>query len=238
MARRDNPNATGATSVGTDTANGDLTRDDVRTGEPVDTRTGDPVVVRHTDTVDGRDRTGVLVDHGRQHARFGGMKWGAAFFGWLSANGLTVLLLAIASAAGVAIGYTKNTTTDEAANNAGTLGVAGGIVLLVILAIGYYAGGYVAGRMARFDGVRQGMAVWLWGLLVTVLLAIAGVAFGAKYNVLSQLNLPRIPVDEGTATTAAVVALVAVLVVTLLASVLGGKAGEHYHRRVDRAGIV
>ena len=29
-----------------------------------------------------------------QHDRFGGIKWGAAFFGWLSANGLAVLLVA------------------------------------------------------------------------------------------------------------------------------------------------
>ena len=42
-----------------------------------------------------------------QHARFGGIKWGAAFFGWLSANGLAVILVALLSAAGVAIGLTQ-----------------------------------------------------------------------------------------------------------------------------------
>ena len=30
-----------------------------------------------------------------QHARYGGIKWGAAFFGWLSANGLAVILVAL-----------------------------------------------------------------------------------------------------------------------------------------------
>src|SRR4051794_41811521 len=35
-----------------------------------------------------------------QHERFGGIKWGAAFFGWLCANGLAVLLIAALSAAG------------------------------------------------------------------------------------------------------------------------------------------
>ena len=29
-----------------------------------------------------------------QRSRYGGIKWGAAFFGWLSANGLAVLLVA------------------------------------------------------------------------------------------------------------------------------------------------
>ena len=42
-----------------------------------------------------------------QHARYGGTKWGAAFFGWLSANGLAVLLLAVLSAAGVAFGLSQ-----------------------------------------------------------------------------------------------------------------------------------
>ena len=169
------------------------------------------------------------------HERFGGIKWGAAFFGWLSANGLNVVLLALATAAGAAVGITQ-TTTSEAKNNAETIGLVGGIVLLVILAIGYYAGGYVAGRMSRFDGARQGMAVWVIGLLVTIALAAAGAIFGSKYNVLSQLNLPRIPVDEGTATTGGIIALVLVLLATLGAAILGGKAGERFHRKVDRAG--
>ena len=172
----------------------------------------------------------------RQHERYGGFKWGSAFFGWLCANGLTVILLALATAAGAAVGLTQ-ASEQEARSNAGTIGIAGGIALLVILALGYFAGGYVASRMARFDGARQGLAVWLVGLLVTVALGVAGALFGAKYNVLSQLNLPRIPVDEGTATTGGLVALALVLVVTLAAAVLGGKTGERYHRKVDRAGL-
>jgi hypothetical protein len=35
--------------------------------------------------------------------------------------------------------------------------------------------------------------VWVIGLLVTILLAVAGVLLGAKYNVLSKLSLPHIP---------------------------------------------
>ena len=64
--------------------------------------------------------------------------------------------------------------------------------------IAYYAGGYVAGRMSRFDGARQGFGVWLFGLLVTIAIAAAGAIFGDKYNVFEQLNLPRIPVSTAT----------------------------------------
>jgi hypothetical protein len=173
-----------------------------------------------------------------QHERFGGIKWGAAFFGWLSANGLAVLLIAALSAAGVAIGLTQGVpSADETTSNADSIGIGGGIALLVVLFLAYLAGGYVAGRMSRFDGIRQGVAVWLIGLLVVVALAVLGAVLGAKYNVLSQLDLPRIPVDEGTATTAGIIALVAVLVVTLIGAVLGGKLGERFHRKVDRAGF-
>ena len=176
---------------------------------------------------------------GAQRARYGGMKWGAAFFGWLSANGLAVLLLALLSAAGVALGLSQGLdTADEAAEQVTTgIGLGGGIAVLVILFLAYLAGGYVAGRMSRFDGFRQGLAVWLIGLLVVLALAAAGAILGSEYNVLQQLNLPRIPVDEGTATTAGIITLAAVLLATLLGAVLGGKLGERYHRKVDRAGF-
>jgi hypothetical protein len=173
-----------------------------------------------------------------QRASFGGIKWGAAFFGWLSANGLAVILVALLSAAGVALGLAQGVdSADEAASQVETLGIGGGIAVLVVLFLAYLAGGYVAGRMARFDGARQGLAVWLVGLLVVLLLAAAGGILGTQYNVLRQLNLPRIPIDEGTATTAGIITLVAILLVTLLGAVLGGKLGDHYHRKVDRAGF-
>ena len=69
-----------------------------------------------------------------QHDRFGGIKWGAAFFGWLSANGLAVLLIALISAAGVAIGLTQGVpSAGEATANASEIGIGGGIALLVVL---------------------------------------------------------------------------------------------------------
>jgi hypothetical protein len=149
-----------------------------------------------------------------------------------------VLLVALLGAAGVAVGLTQGVpSTDQATQEASTIGVVGGIVLLVILFLAYLAGGYVAGRMARFDGTRQGVAVWVIGLLVVLALALAGLVFGSQYNVLQQLNLPRIPIDEGTATTGGVIALVAVLVVTLIGAVVGGKLGDRFHRKVDRPGF-
>ena len=182
-----------------------------------------------------------------QHDRFGGINWGAAFFCWLSANGLAVLLLAITSAAGVAIGLTdvSTSTLQESARsaadgdlgNVAPIGIAGGVAVLVVLALAYFAGGYVAGRMSRFDGARQGLAVWLVGMVAVIALAALAAAFGAEYNVLARLNLPRIPIDEGSATRGGVIALVAVVLIAAIAAVLGGLTGERYHRRIDRAAL-
>ena len=64
-----------------------------------------------------------------------------------------------------------------------------------------------------------------------------GAILGSEFNVLSQLNFqPQIPIDEGSLATGGIIALVAILVGTAIAAVLGGKAGERYHRKVDRAG--
>ncbi|WP_246081139.1 hypothetical protein [Modestobacter altitudinis] len=174
-----------------------------------------------------------------QQARYGGISWGAAFFGWLSANGMAVILIALLSAGGLAFGLSDAVSSvDEAADSAASgIGLGAGIALLIALFLAYLAGGYCAGRMARFDGAKQGVAVWLIGLVVVVLLALAGIFFGSEYNVFSELDLPRIPVDEGSATTAGIIALVAVLVVTLVGAVLGGVLGARYHRKVDRVGF-
>src|SRR3712207_3235587 len=87
----------------------------------------------------------------RQRDAFGGFNWGSAFFGWLVAVGLGALLTALVSAAGAAIGLTS-TSESGAQDNAETIGIVGGVLLLIVSMIAYYCGGYVAGRMSRFDG--------------------------------------------------------------------------------------
>jgi hypothetical protein len=171
----------------------------------------------------------------RQRAEYGGLNWGAAFFGWLVAVGMAAILLGLLSAAGTAFGLTE-VSDAEARANAETIGLVGGILLVAVLAIAYYFGGYVSGRMSRFDGGRQGFGTWAIGVTVTIVLAIAGALFGAEYNVLDALGLPNIPIDRGTLTAGAGVALVAVLILSLLTAMGGGKAGERYHRKIDRFG--
>ena len=141
------------------------------------------------------------------------------------------------AAAGTRLGYAENVSTTDATSNAGTIGIVGAAILVVCLLLAYYCGGYVAGRMARFDGARQGFRVWVLGLLVTIAAAVAGWIGGSQYNVFQQLHLPRIPVKEGDITTGALITLIVVLVGTLLAAVAGGRGGEVYHARIDETGF-
>ncbi len=180
----------------------------------------------------------------RQRERFGGIKLGSAFFGWLTATGMAVLLIALLAAAGVAFGVATSTSIDQAAqeseNNTGTaqtVGLVGAITLLVILLIAYYCGGYVAGRMARFNGARQGLAVWLWGVVMALAIAAIAAIAGTQYDVFARLNLPRLPINEGQVTAVGAIAIGAAILAALVGSVVGGLAGMRFHRKVDRAGL-
>ncbi|MEV7631022.1 hypothetical protein AB0N64_01295 [Microbacterium sp. NPDC089318] len=180
---------------------------------------------------------------GREQERFGGFKWGSAFFGWLTATGTAVLLTALLSAvgAGLGLGVTEGDVEDAAKEigaNAQTVTIIGAIALAVVLFIAYYCGGYVAGRMARFSGAKQGLAVWIWAIVIAIVVAIIAAVAGSQFNVLGQLNsFPRIPVDEGSLTATGIITAIVVALVSLGGAILGGIAGMRYHRRVDRVGL-
>jgi hypothetical protein len=175
---------------------------------------------------------------GRLHV---GINWGAAFFGWIAAMGLAVILTAFVAAVGAAVGVTQGTTVEQATTqiqnqDAQTVGLVGLILLAVIAFVSYYGGGYVAARMSRFDGPRQGFGVWLWAVVIAVVVAVVAAIAGARYDVLSTLNtFPRLPVDQGSLTGTGIVALVLLLAITLLGAVIGGGAGMRYHRKLETA---
>ena len=218
-----------------------------REGQPATDRTlvADRAPVTDRDAVDDRGvvdepraipavvaEDTVVAMRARQRDRFGGIRWGSAFFGLLSAIGLAALLLGIVAAAGVAIGVSE--INDVTKGNADTIGLGGAILVLAVLALSWYCGGYVAGRMARFDGARQGVGVWAWTIVIGAALAVAAVIGGSQYDVLHQLNLPNVAVGNESLTTTGLITLAAALVVTLVFAVVGGKAGDLFHRRVDR----
>jgi hypothetical protein len=167
-----------------------------------------------------------------QKQQYGGFNLGSAFFGWIVSVGMEILLIGLFSAVIGAVAVSNGVSL----NRLGSIGIWGALMLLLALAVAYYAGGYVAGRMSRFDGGRQGMGVWAMGLIVTLILALAGALLGNNYNVLQQAQIPSI--DFSALTAGGLLGLLLGLAVTLVAAIAGGKSGEMYHRRVDAAGEV
>lgn len=183
------------------------------------------------------DRDGAGTDRDTVRARekdaFGGIKIGSAFFGWLTTIGATILLVAIVSAVAAGIGIDTSASSQDLRG----VGIGVAIALLVILFIAYFVGGYVAGRMARFNGAKQGLAVWLWAVVIAIVLTVIGLIAGQQTDITSQINLPTIPVSSGDLTVGGLIGLAIVLVVTLIAAILGGLSGMRFHRRVDKAGF-
>jgi hypothetical protein len=208
----------------------ETTREQVERPEQEETRV-QPRFVREDET----GEEALRARWARQREEFGGVSLASAFFGWLVSVGIAAILIGLLSAAGAAFGL-SDVSDAEAEANAETIGIVGALLLLVVFGAAYYLGGYVSGRLSRFDGARQGLAVWGIGLAATILLAGAALLFGEEYNVYERLNLPRIPIDEGALTLGAAAALAAVLLGTPLAAAVGGKTGERFHRKVDRVG--
>ena len=184
-------------------------------------------------TYDGPEDRAAEVQQAREE-KWGGMHLGAGFFGWLVAVGMAVLLSSIIGAIAAAVGDANDVTQSQLDREAGKISVAAAIVLLAVLLISFYAGGYVAGRMSRFDGARQGWAVWLISLVTVVIAAIIGIAYGSEYDVMNRVDIPNVPIPTEDLTLGGAVTIAAAIFATLLAALAGGKAGTHYHSKVDR----
>jgi amino acid transporter len=212
---------------------------DDRSGESKARPIGRDDAATTSSSVSASDRHAVIQ---REKDQFGGIKFGSAFFGWLTATGMAVILTALLAGLGAAVGLGNNVDPQKAAadasKNAETVGIVGAIVLIVILFIAYYCGGYVAGRMARFNGAKQGLAVWLWAIVIAIIFAIVGAIAGSNLNVLANLNsFPRIPINEGALSAGSIITLIVLVAAALVGAILGGLAGMRFHRKVDRAGL-
>lgn len=160
---------------------------------------------------------------GEARRRFGGFDLPAALAGMLAALGLTVLLAGLAGAAG-SVGYQRGADAADLSS--------GGLVTgLVVLLAAFFVGGWVAGRMARYDGVLNGMACALLFVLLAAGVSAAGAWLGERYDFFDDVNLPQWFTDTGEA--AAMTSAIIGIVVMVVAAALGGAVGTRYHRRAD-----
>lgn len=155
--------------------------------------------------------------------RFGGLDVWAALPFLASAIGALVVLGSLLGAFGAAgFGAVDAQAPPQA------LSIGGLVLAVLVLAVALLFAGYVAGRVARYAGLRNAL---LAGVLLLLLIgALAGLA--ATADPVRDLRLPNW-LDQGTATTAALIATVAAIVLGLAAAALGGWLGSRWHRKVD-----
>jgi hypothetical protein len=191
--------------------------------EGVSTGGDDPRVQVVGEGVRTRDVSGDIgVEEAKQ--RFGGLDVPATLAGMLAALGTAVLLGGLLAAAGN-FGYQQGVGGD-------TVTIAGLVAGILTLVVAFLVGGWVAGRIARYDGGRNGVMTAVWFVILAALLAIAGAWAGTEYDVFANVELPQWFTEEARGTEAVISGLVA-LVAMFAAGFFGGKAGERYHRRAD-----
>ncbi len=167
---------------------------------------------------------------------YGGVDWLASFLGFVFVLVAGAIFAAVAGVVLAPLGFSLNLT--------GTLGAAviTGLVLLgVLIFLTYFFGGYVAGRLARFDGGRNGAMLLVWTLLTGLLLLLAAGVFsgflpGGASEALGGLVDATLSA-LGSLSQAGVVGIVVVaaaLLLALLGGLLGGRLGSRYHAEIDR----
>ena len=169
---------------------------------------------------------------------YGGVDWLASFLGFVFVLVAGALLSLVAGLVLVPLGISP----DLAGAELGAAAITGLVLVAILVFLTYFFGGYVAGRLARFDGGRNGAMLLLWtGVTVLILALVNAVLSGflparvsedignlVQNNVLSTIGgLSQLGV-------AGVLIFAGALLVALLGGFLGGRLGSRYHTEIDR----
>jgi hypothetical protein len=175
---------------------------------------------------------------GRLRDMYGGVDWLASFLGFVFALVAAVFFSLIAGLVLAPLGFSLNLGGGEF----GAAVITGLVLVGILVFLTYFIGGYVAGRLARFDGGRNGAMLLLWSVLAVAVLALAGgilssflpagIAGGIRNfiqnNVLATIgNLADLGV-------VGIIVSVGGLLLALLGGFLGGRLGSRYHSEIDR----
>jgi hypothetical protein len=157
--------------------------------------------------------------------RFGGIDIPATLAGALAALGVAVLMGGLASRV-ARIGY------QSGGRHATDVTAAGVVAGLVTVFLALLVGGWVAGRMARYDGGRNGLMAAVWFFILPGVMWAERAAFTRRGDAATRGRLPQWFFGDGLSKTTLVTGFLAIAVM-LLAGWFGGSNGERYHREAD-----
>ncbi len=169
---------------------------------------------------------------------YGGVDWLASFLGFIFALVAATFFSLIAGLVLAPLGFALNLGGGEI----GAAAITGLVLMGILVFLTYFFGGYVAGRLARFDGGRNGAMLLLWSFLAVAVLALAGgilsgflptgIAEGVR-NLIQNNVLSTIGSLAGLGVVGIII-VVGGLLLALLGGFLGGRLGSRYHSEIDR----
>jgi len=169
---------------------------------------------------------------------YGGVDWLASFLGFVFSVVIASVFSAVAGLVLVPLGFPPEISEGQL----GASVLTGLAVVGVLIFLTYFFGGYVAGRLARFDGGRNGAMVLAWTFIVALILALVAVVFSGFLPAPASAGIVNLA--QGTASAAGnlagagvagIVVAVAALLLALLGGFLGGRLGSRYHTEIDQA---
>lgn len=167
--------------------------------------------------------------------RFGGIDTPASLGGMFAMLGTLAFLGALITAGAGGLRYNLNAFDVE--GNLQDIEVIGVVIASIAVLAASFVGGWVAARIARFNGVANAMGMAIWLLFLVAVFAALGTFVGQEYNAFRRVGLPdwfaQLSADD--VTSIAIVAAVVGVVMVLLGAVLGGAIGDAYNRKVDAA---
>jgi hypothetical protein len=169
---------------------------------------------------------------------YGGVDWLASFLGFIFALVAAALFSLIAGLVLAPLGFTLNLGGTQI----GAAVITGLVLAGILVFLTYFFGGYVAGRLARFDGGRNGAMLVLWSFLAVAVLALAGGIFSSFLPAeiaggISNFIQNNVLAPIGSLAELGVVGIIVAvggLLMALLGGFLGGRLGSRYHSEIDR----
>jgi hypothetical protein len=165
--------------------------------------------------------------------RFGGADLGASLSGFFAGLGALVFTGSLVAAGANELDYQLNLIDVQGeVLEASMIGAA---IAIVVVFLTFLFGGWVAGRMSRFEGGKNGLGAGLWLLVLSGIFALLGALVGPEFNAFGPAGLPDwfSAIRSDVRTTGALIAAVLFAAAALLGGYAGGRIGERYNQRVD-----
>jgi hypothetical protein len=168
---------------------------------------------------------------------YGGVDWLASFLGFVFVLVAGAIFSLIAGLVLAPLGFSLSL-----ADEIGAAIITGLVLVGILVFLTYFFGGYVAGRLARFDGGRNGAMLLLWSGVTILVLALVNAilssflpsAISEDINNFIQNDLLSTIRSLSQLGVVGIVVFVGALLLALLGGFLGGRLGSRYHAEIDR----